>query len=799
MQNSKVIWEIHAENKQSAIDSFAHLAWALSTTQEEKIELERMKKGEDQTWYQKQLIQYVKEKLLRVSSWFLLFDDVKTVADIQYFLPTDEKVWGTGNILITTRNSEIGHNGPIKQTHVVIVEELTPQEKLDLFTRLYEAPVIQVKPLKNFLAVLPSFPLDIELAANYIKNTKSSYEEYLQCIQDENSKIKTSMSPLSSETNRYAKTRQGIVACAVERMLWQHKDFAALLLLVSMIGHKNIPKNLLKKCTTPAAVDQFIQQMCQSSLLSSKKTAKGCALSIHGSTQESVFHYLMNILTAEEKQKLLDQLTDIICDYCEEVLEELDYSVLQTTAPHVLNFSRYIPISNKIKINFQLGCLYYHLGDYSKAKMFFDETVLELKNMRRLNKEQRMLLLKILVYRGAVDTRIGNFEQAKKALEKSLQVYDQFFSQDQVGLALTLMYYGRLLGEMGFYEAAIIPLKRSLMIYTKYYGDKHPKTAWVLFRLGEAYSWLGQIEQAKACYNESFKIYQEKYGRDHRRTLWIQSRLGTIYETEGNYKQALLFSEKAYATYKEKYQEDRGIFTLIMPHLGDTYRRLGLYKKALLLLDASQKLTSRYYGEDNTYTQWCASFLGRLYVDMGYYDMARQVLEKSLAIHKLRFGENYLKTMIIKRTLAHAYVGLGELEGAKKLYQDCFQWFEKFLGRSHPEYARLLYRFGYLCLCEKDYMNAENFLKQALHILEAHKHAETDRCYEYLGDLYAAQGKTIQSKQAYYNAFCLTHKNFPKISEHMKRLTKKITLIQYCTFITKSLVTDNFRGSVAIF
>lgn len=203
-QNVPLVWELNAETKNTLLESFAHLAWALSKTPEERSELERIKKienqnnsnnsgnpGDVQALYRQKLIQYVKQKLASCfSPWILIFDDVKILSDIQEFLPLDVKAWGKGAVIITTRNGTIAESTLIKKSNVITVDELSVDEKLALFLKIKEVQPTQHKELVQFLRVIPPFPLDISIAAYYLKNTNSSYADYLRQLQIEHSKIK---------------------------------------------------------------------------------------------------------------------------------------------------------------------------------------------------------------------------------------------------------------------------------------------------------------------------------------------------------------------------------------------------------------------------------------------------------------------------------------------------------------------------------------------------------------------------------------------------------------------------------
>lgn len=71
---------------------------------------------------------------------------------------------------------------------------------------------IQVNDLKEFLEKLPPFPLDISLAAYYLKSTRVPYITYLEYINQNNEDFANMQESLLKEAGSYIKTRHKIIA-----------------------------------------------------------------------------------------------------------------------------------------------------------------------------------------------------------------------------------------------------------------------------------------------------------------------------------------------------------------------------------------------------------------------------------------------------------------------------------------------------------------------------------------------------------------------------------------------------------
>ncbi len=166
-QNIGLVWEINAENRKKLLTSFELLALVLAKTLKENKDLDRIRKTENEELFAKQLLQFVKQKIVQQKEWLLIFDNVDNFEDIQAFFPNDVKTWGNGKILITTRDDRIKYNIYIRPQNVVTFSALNLQEQLDLFEKIMTNGNTQTwstrqkNTAREFLKQIPPFPLDI--------------------------------------------------------------------------------------------------------------------------------------------------------------------------------------------------------------------------------------------------------------------------------------------------------------------------------------------------------------------------------------------------------------------------------------------------------------------------------------------------------------------------------------------------------------------------------------------------------------------------------------------------------------
>jgi DNA-binding CsgD family transcriptional regulator len=174
-QKAQIVWELNAQNMESLKGSFESLAHALSKSEDDSKTLQDIQEIRDLKKKEEKIIAFVKEKFRTQSQWILIFDNVERFSDIQPFFPSDQVAWGKGKVILTTQDHHIKQNNQVKAS--LAIGELTNQEKKDLFAKIIGLEINhthtkeKTKENRSFLENLPPFPLDVTVAAHYIKAT----------------------------------------------------------------------------------------------------------------------------------------------------------------------------------------------------------------------------------------------------------------------------------------------------------------------------------------------------------------------------------------------------------------------------------------------------------------------------------------------------------------------------------------------------------------------------------------------------------------------------------------------------
>lgn len=837
-QNASVVWELNADSKEDLNDSFENLAEALSKTEEEKEKLRGFREIKDAQEREEKIISFVKDKLKHTPDWILIYDNVGKFANIQKnHFPHDPNVWGTGKIILITRDNNIGNNNNINE--IIQVSELSLEEKLTLFAKIMgngnpsKFTSTQIEQAKKFLNDIPPFPLDVSIAAYYLKATNVPYNTYLEKLTSYDKDFESVQQTLLEEASDYTKTRYGIITLSLQHLINSHKDFRDLLLFISLLDFQNIPRDLLDKYKTSTVVDNFIYNLKKHSLATSEaihSSGSTPVFSIHRSTQAIALAYLEKLLQSEKNNQSIENIGKAFKSYIVEAIDKEDFTKMNLLIKHCEMFLSHPKLLTELliaSIGDELGSVYRDLGNYDKAKQLFEQSIIIYqKNFHTTH----FLFAQALGRLGCVFSEQGNYEKAKDLLEQCIEIYRKNSYENHPWFARTLGWLGNIYREKGDYKKAKQLFEESLTIYKKNNYENHPWFAQALGRLGSIYreqcnyekakqlleesltiykknsyennpwfaralAWLGSVyrdlgnyDKAKQLLEESLVIYKKNSHENHPWFAWTLVWLGNLHREQGNYEKARQFLEESLTIYKKNSYENHPWFARALAGLGSIHREQCNYEKAKQLLEESLAIYKNNSYENHPWFARTLEHLGNIYKEQGDYQKASQLFEESLAIYRRNSFENHPWFALALTNLGNVYKSLHSYERAKELLELSLQTYEKAYGKDHIDIAPVIMNLGQVYMLEKDIEKAENLIKTALKIFQMKKQAESYTCLESLSDLYlqkAAQIINMDDTQRYESfkkqaaeylkqALEVIKTHFPKDSLHLQRIESKL-------------------------
>jgi tetratricopeptide (TPR) repeat protein/DNA-binding CsgD family transcriptional regulator len=728
-QKGTVIWEINAETQGSLKGSFEDLAQALSVTEEDKRNLKAIQDAEIPAERAEKTIQFVKAHLKFRSNWFLIYDNIENFADIQKYFPHNSTIWGNGKILITTSDENICVNS------IIPLGELNPDQKLNLFLNILgngetqSFTLAQKEEAKKFLEEIPPFPLDVSIAAYYLKATHISYKKYVEYLKNYIEEFQNTQENILKETSHYTKTRHKIITLALKKLIETNKDFGDLFLFISLLNYQNIPRDLLTKYKSDVVVDSFIYNLKKFSLLINEQALSSHnILSIHRSTKDVALSYFTKTLNLEKNKSYLEPMALTLESYIKNAIEKENPSQLKRLISHCKLFLRHEHLASAVTgaIEGELGSLYYYIGDYIKAKFFLEDS---LKSLNKYKREHDSLTAQVSVCLGIVYWELGDFEKAQTFLEKGLFIYKSYLPTNKVGTTKALSYLANVYSELGRYEEAIALFQESLVIYNKYLPENYASIAWTLTHLGNVYRQEEEFNKAKDCLEKALTIYKQHFP-EHPGIARTSTYLGIIYSTWGNFEKAKNIFEQSLLIYKNHFDETHSGAAWTLTHLGNVYRKLGDLKKAKDLIQQALNIHKKLFEDDSIRTAWLYSCLGAVYTELGDFEKAEKILQKCLLAYKKNYGNKHIKTAQALRKLGKVYLLKGTLKTAENLLQKAFVIFQKHqsieIYTVLEDLADLYLKKSALLLKEGNHQNAQaskeqarDFLRQALEIVSA--------------------------------------------------------------------------------
>lgn len=754
---ASVAWEINAETKEKLVNSFESLAHALSKSDTEKKELAEIQSIKNRGEREQRLLTFVKEKLRAKANWILIYNDASNFSQIQNYIPHDQNVWGEGKVIITTRDSNISNNGYIDNT--VQVGELTPGEKLTLFTQITQKGSLSKFPSKHkleaesFLSHLPSFPLDISIAAYYLKISHVSYEQYLDYLKNYDDDFALIQENILKGANSYSRTRYSVIAVSLKNILETDKDFEELLLFISLLNAQDIPRTLLDAHKGEVIVDNFIYHLKKYSLLTNGHSGvlySFPTLSTHKSTQEISLMYLIKTLHLDQKNSHIEAIATSLERYLETITSEEDFSKMKLLASHCEAFLSHPIFINPVQravLQGKLGIIYFHLGDYIKSHKILEDSR---QNLAAYASDNNARLPSILTHLGMVYRKFGNYEKAKSLLETSIQLYHNHLPDNHIQLAQSLRYLGMVHKSLGNYEKAKELFEQSLVLHKTHSSENHRGFAWSLGSLGVVYRKLGQYEKARELLEQSLDVYQKNFPKNHGGQAWTLAHLGRVYICLGDYEKAKTLFEQSLKIYRAHLSENNVRISWVLAPLGIVHRELGNYDKAKELLEQSLAIYGNHLSEDNIALAWTTAHLGVVYKSLGNYAKAKLLLKRSLKNYEQHYGKDHVENARILMELGKVYSLEDDIEKALELVNRSLKLFAH---SNHPETYIALECLADLCIKKLAQAQVKSDPRQTAE-LKAKANACLDKAIKIVKD------------------------HFPPNSSHIKRIQSKIVKIE---------------------
>ncbi len=648
--NAPIVWEVNAETPETVLNSLEDLAYSLSETSEDKLELEQLKKTNSIKSREYKLLHFLKVKMRGHPNWLLIFDNVEKFSDIQAYIPLDSKTWGSGNIIMTTRDANIQKNNYIGAGNALQVGPLNLEERKQLFFSIMNYPqekvVKEKQHIDEFIQKVDPFPLDLILASYYIKDVGISLDEYLKNTTYHKDQFILSRKDNLSDIGSYSQTREGVINLSLKRFIDKNPNNKRLIFFISCLYSQNIPKIFLAELSeNKKDVYDLLYSLKKLSLINDASlNYKDAFFSIHRSTQRNILLYCLETISEDEKKIMFSDMFRVMNKIIEQELALKDRELLRTFIQHgqyFLNHADDMRVEQSENLFVTLGRVHSHFGNPVKAQALAQKglEICKQKYGETHPKTAKMYIRLGNIYRG-----LAQYEISEPLLEKAYLRYREYYGLDHIETTWVSVHLGTIYTATGKYQKALELLQKAHAVYRHQYGAFHIETAWVGVRLAYLYTKLGEFEKAKALFEEALPIHVEHFSATHMSSIQPFILFGSLLADMGEYKRSEDILYNGYLAHKKHFGDNNVSTAWSYVYLGKLYLRLGKYKEARKLLEDANAIYRRSYGKESIDTAWSAFQLGILYRKTGDCEKSREFLEESYDIFKSKFGKNHLKT-----------------------------------------------------------------------------------------------------------------------------------------------------------
>jgi DNA-binding CsgD family transcriptional regulator/tetratricopeptide (TPR) repeat protein len=413
LQNSgyDFAYEINAETMLSAGMSVKSLAHSLACTEIQRQNLQYILNIQGSMEREKQLLLFIKSCLCEMGDWCLLFDNVEDFDVLKRFCFSDSQ----GKIIITSRNEEIQNVNYLGKMSCVVVDELTEDEKYQLFCFIINNNKWNVNEVQKFLKQLPSFPLDVSSAAYYIKNVKVTLQEYDDLLKAMENDFLEKGDTFVNRYNDYDRTRYGIVTSTFKNIMMQNEKFKEILFSICFLDSQKIPIQIMRNIFGTKLVNELLFDLEKYFMISTQKDT----VSIHRKIQRMGLQYLSQSFDDCNAEKILSHLSSY------EYLDH-NYTDIKRLIPHLkmalANLDE-VKLDNGKKKKFQIGLLVTIGYIYRFKEQTIDESIPYLEKALRLNNEYKLLskheAASVMIVLGELRILLNHNDKAEEILNES--------------------------------------------------------------------------------------------------------------------------------------------------------------------------------------------------------------------------------------------------------------------------------------------------------------------------------------------------------------------------------------------
>ncbi|HSM36079.1 MAG TPA: serine/threonine-protein kinase [Longimicrobiales bacterium] len=337
--------------------------------------------------------------------------------------------------------------------------------------------------------------------------------------------------------------------------------------------------------------------------------------------------------------------------------------------------------------------------------------------------------------------RLGEYDEALRIMEESLQIRRAFFGERHTEVALSLLDYASVLQSAGKFDEAIELLEECLSIRRELLGDRHPNVAYALNHIGLAQQRRGDLDAAEDALGEALSIRRESLGEDHLQVGTSLNNLAVVSYFAGDYALAAERFRRAVAIWTDELGDEHQDVLSGLNNLGASLRAAGELDEAEQMLRRVLEVRIRTLPDGHAQIAQSHSNLADVLVVRGRYGEAEASYQSAIAGWRDSLGEDHPNLAFGLYGLGKLYERMGQCARAETPLREALAIRQAALDAASTDIAVVRAYLGFCRLARGAAAEADSLLRLALPPIESRWGAENEltvRVREALGRAAAA-------------------------------------------------------------
>ncbi|KAK1613488.1 hypothetical protein BDP81DRAFT_513692 [Colletotrichum phormii] len=593
-----------------------------------------------------------------------------------------------GVTLFTTRFSRVATS--VAGRNVVDLASMSLNEASDFMRQsLVKALYREGIMLKELLEDLTYLPLAIAQAAAYMNENRTSMQEYLGLLRNTKQDMIELLSSDFHDRTRYRdRNSQSPVATtwfiSFSKIHECNKQAAELLMFLSYIEPKGIPRSIMPKLSSEQQITAAIGTLCAYAFLTQR-----------GSTKVYDMHRLVHVSTSIwiESQNSKDQKADLALEIWESAVQQVTRVFPSDAHENRYLWKEYMPhalrlLGNELLNSVKKVDLGYRAGRCLKVDGRVKDAIKLLEHVVDVGKTtldeghpDRLASQHALA--GAYEAD-GRVKDAIKLLEHVVDVGKTTLDEghpdrlaSQHALAGAYEADGRVKDAIKLLEHVVDVGKTTL-------DEGHPDRLASQHELARAYQADGRVKDAIKLLEHVVDVGKTTLDEGHPDRLASQHALAGAYEADGRVQDAIKLLEHVVDVEETTLDEGHPSRLASQHALAGAYKADGRVKDAIKLLEHVVDVGKTTLDEGHPDRLASQHALAGAYEADGRVKDAIKLLEHVVDIGKTTLDEGHPSRLASQHELARAYQADGRVKDAIKLLEHVVDVCKTTLDEGHP-------------------------------------------------------------------------------------------------------------------